>query len=76
MQSQIVVTGANQVGPNAQDIRGWWNPTAFNASLGPVVLQRPMNAGDTVKVQIYNSHPSAAVNLFGGYLGMEVHRVE
>jgi hypothetical protein len=72
-QMQIVAPGS---GPNPQDIRGWTNASAFNGALGPVVCQRQFNAGDKIKVQIYNGHPSVAISLFGGYLGLEVHRVE
>jgi hypothetical protein len=72
-QIQIVAPGGN---PVPQDIRGWTGATAFNAAIGPVVTQRQFNAGDTIKVQVYNGHPSLAVSLFGGYVGLEIHRVE
>ncbi len=75
LQCQIVVSEAGMF-PTIQDIRGLRDTSAFNGATGPVSGVRPLPAGSTIRLQAYNGHPSAAVNLFGGYLGLEINRVE
>jgi hypothetical protein len=73
--AQMQVLCGSAAGPVAQDIRGWYNPTTFNASL-IVTTAKPLAKNDTIKMQIYNGHPSAAMSTFAGYLGLEIHRIE
>lgn len=75
LQSQIAGT-PGLAAPFAQDLRGWANPTGSNLNTGPAQVVVPCNAGDTLFLQAYNSHPSAAVSTFGNYFGLEIHRVE
>lgn len=75
VQVQAVLSAAGMF-PAMQDIRGWRDPQGFNASIGPVSGVRPLSGGDTVQVQGYNGHPTAAMSLFGGYVGLEIDRVE
>lgn len=73
IQSQI--TGLNE-GPIPQDIRAFRDPAGSNMALGPVITEANCNAGQNIKFQVYQAHPSAAMSLFGNYVGAEIHRVE
>lgn len=48
---------------------------ACNLAASGAAIVRPLSAGDTVGIQLYQSHPSASMQTLAGYTGMEIERV-
>jgi hypothetical protein len=66
---------SSRAGASAGMTHVWLSAATGNIMMPPSVKMASLQAGDTVGVQLYNGHPSAAVNTFGGYGGIQIERI-
>jgi hypothetical protein len=74
MQLQYAHTGSGGAGGGMSHLY-LVNPANSNSQHPVAVLTATRQAGDTIQLQAYNGHPSAAVPIYPGYSWMAIDRI-